>query len=550
MYTNIKDIISEAVFEGFASKRKFGRPADPNAPRRGLIRIDKCTTEELRSSVTGNKKECIMIYLGHVFSDGAQKLVDAIKAAVPQHVISPAVNANGSSKVVLRVNIDMKSEIPMVIPKLRDAIISVGDYAEKSVDTLCERLMDAVDSVVTSKDVETANASRARNWKEMLERLKDPEVRKSLLAYQTTNAYGEQYGHVLSANNVSQILSQCPTASFVTEASTWAKLFDRRVNPGAQRIIVTKADNANYGKYLNQAAKMMGYDSYQDAKKNTNNSNQVMGRIRIIAGNLGGGARNFYDVIMYDVADTTPNDPNNDIWTREIGLSNNLTGELNRAAEEFDKSSNKSKEQMDKIKANREKIEKAKNLEMPNRRAQLKRLCTANKLGIKIDTDAFDGLSDIDFIAKASHQFAKEAASKFGVVLPKSIENLANLATIVVCQSSGIDPGAVTSVRMYYPNAVTEEDAMHTYAICDLILPRLGKAIRPQGIEKIKNESMRRGRLTEKTGGRMIPFGKFLQMSVQRYGQAEPEEEGISGVIEGIIKEEVQRAMVRRFGRR
>lgn len=533
-------ILHEAIIEGFASRRKFGKQDDTDKQRRGLIRIDRCTTEQIRSSLTGKMKECIVVYLSHVYSDGAQALVDAIKRDVPQNVISPAVNNNGSSKVALRINIDMKSELPMVVKKLEGAIKSVGDYNEKSVETLCGNIIDAVDSVVTAKDIENADIKRMSNWKEMLERLKDPKVREALLAFQTTNAYAQQYGHVLTPSNVMQVLSQCPTASFVTEASTWSKLFKRRVNPGAQRIIVKKADNGDYMTYLDAAARQIGYKDFKDAKKRTNNSAQVMGQIRINAGMMSGKKRFYYNVVMYDVADTTPIDPNNDVWTKEIGLSDNLRGVLNNVAAEYDASLNRDDENDTILKANREKIELARQQEMPNRRSQMEKICERNQFGIKVDTSSFAELDDINFIAKAAYMFAKEAAYKFGVVRQEDITSLANSCAIVVCQSSGIDVGLVNSVRLFFPKNITDEEAMNTFTICDSILPKLSSAIRPKDIQKLNMESRERRNMTGRDG-RTMSMERFLDIAAKRYGVPGNDENDV----ERIVKEEVAKTLKR-----
>ena len=126
-----------------------------------------------------------------------------------------------------------------------------------------------------------------------MQKLEDPEVRKRLLKYQMTNDYARQYGHVLSASNVVSILNQFPSASFVVEASTWKKSFNRTIMAGAQPILVKKpipSNNLNLD--LDNAARICGYNSYEDAQTKSKNSTQVLSNIRMTA--LNNRAKNFY----------------------------------------------------------------------------------------------------------------------------------------------------------------------------------------------------------------------------------------------------------------
>lgn len=535
----IESVISEAGFRKFGYKKNL---SDPNSPRKGKIQVDHCKLEKARSAATGQEKEYIAVYLGHVFGDSAQKLVSAINSSVPQTVLNAAQTDKGRSKVVLRVNIDRKEEIPKVVHQLKSAITSLDDYDENSIQNLCDTVYDAVDSVATSGDIENAEQTKIRNWRDMMKRLEDPEVRKQLLMYQTTNDYARQYGHVLSANNVMNILSQCPTASFVTERSTWLNKFKRRVNPGAQRIVVTKASSSTDYKKLDDAARAAGYKDFKDAKLQSGNSTQVINKIRIMANQ--GSNTSFEKVIMYDVRDTTPIDPNHDIWTEKIGLSNNLTGELNQAAAEFDQGLTGTNS--DTMKANKDKIDLAQKNAMPSRRAAMEKLCRTNPWGAQIDPSAFSGLNDADFIARATYQLVKEtAASQFGLVTQGDIERLASLCAIVVCASSGINLSTLQT-RLYAPNSVSDEDAMNAFTICDKIIPRLSNAVRSQNISMVKQESIsrKRSKVNERSGG-MMTLSQFINMAKRKYGVMAQDEDGdvmeATETINRIVTEEVHK---------
>lgn len=507
--------------EAFYGNKKYGKraPSDPNATRKGRIQIDHGAVETKRRA-DGSEREVIAIYLGHVFADGADKLISAINSKVPPTVMVARPTTGGRSKVVLYVNPDKVAEIPSVVQSLGQAIRSLDDYDDSSIEKLCSDVFDHADSVATSSDVESAEKRKIGNWKDMLTRLQDPDVRKALLMYQTTDNYARQYGHVLSPANVKSVLDQCPTASFVTERSTWRSKFNRSVNPGAQRIVVTKPVRGFTGaNVLDDAAREAGYESFADARKKTNGSPQVLGRIKNIASSKSASKyQQFIKVVMYDVADTTPNDPNHDIWTETIGLSNNLNGIINDMAAKFDQEMGDGTDSAA-VAANKATIETAKKMEMPNRRKQMEMLCNNKRLGVNIDTSVFADYDDANFIARAMLQYAKAIAPAYGLVIPGQIEKVANMCAIAICLSSGIDLNAVDKVKLAYPNNATEEEAMHAFTICDKVLPKLSNAVRPQKITMINQESKENnGELVEAMANDVVSFSDFAQMVKSRYG--------------------------------
>ena len=228
MKKTIDHILFEAVDEVI---KKFGKKPSSSFGtngnnKGGQIQIGICKTEVAHSRVTGKDKEFINVEITHVWKDGAQRLIDAINAVVPKNVFI-ATPANQEGKIFLKVNIDMKNEIPNYITKICDAIKQLKEYNETYVDRLCDRLFDYIENVVTSADEEMAQKNAINSWREMLERLNDPKVREKLLLYQTTNDYANIYGHVLKPSNVRDILDQMPTASFVAQRHVWKDIWHR-----------------------------------------------------------------------------------------------------------------------------------------------------------------------------------------------------------------------------------------------------------------------------------------------------------------------------------
>ena len=193
--SEIKDTIRRVLTEAGWSRWKGGggfgggqkKSPGVKGARQGYIQISGVKAEMHKNPATGQDEEYLAIKLGHVYTDGARDLVNAINNAVPQDVMHARANLNGGDRVILYVRVEDKAQINSVVPQLRDAIVSTHDYNEKSIDTLCDVIFDRADRAITSKDKENAQNAKIRNWKDMLQRLQDPDIRKRLLTYQTTN---------------------------------------------------------------------------------------------------------------------------------------------------------------------------------------------------------------------------------------------------------------------------------------------------------------------------------------------------------------------------
>lgn len=545
-------ILKEVVEEGFGKFRKFPKATSQqqgqtDGKRRGKLQIAGCRTEMRKSAVTGEMKEYIAVYLGHVWGDGAESLVNAINGAVPKHIMNAIVtppdgNIKGrdGGRVLIRVNIDMKNEIPNAVNKMAEAIKQLNDYTESSVDKVCDTIFDRVDNVVTSKDEENAQNMAVSNWQEMLQKLNDPEVRKRLLAYQMTDDYARAYGHVLSPGNVNKILNQFPNASFVAEKHTWEAEFNRRVAPGAQRIIVTKPNERITDKTaLDDAARRCGFANYRDAKMRTNGATQVMNQIEIMASKSASGFKN---VIMFDVSQTIPpSDPKLDRWTIEFGLTNNLHGVMNSKSVELD--SHLSAENKELIDRNKQKISAAQQARNKNRRNVLTTLCRV----ARVDMSQMENYDDNEFIAKASYQYAKAMLPKFGIIHPKQMEKIASLCAVATCISCGIDTVPNTYTNAIANGSTTQEEAMTVATITSQIFPKLSKATRTPDIEMVKTESIIRG-LNEAQTGTPISLAQFINICKEYFGvdeQADATNE-VREKIGQIVKEEVVRLLKRK----
>ena len=448
----------------------------------------------------------------HVYfeNDLKDQELDAITSAVPKHVFIARPSKKSENIVVLKVNIDMKNEIPNYIGKMCDAIKQVGEYNERNVDNVCDTIFDYVDEVVTSADEETAQKNAIGSWREILEKLNDPETRKRLLLYQTTNDYANIYGHVLSPGNVQSVLDQMPTASFVAEKHTWNNTFNRQLKPNAKPIIVTKPyDNFTASKIKkDEAARRAGFADYTDARRQTKNSSQVLHKIDMMAKD--NRMPMFYKVKMYDVTDTIPpSDPTKDVWTNEIGLSNNISGILNAEAQKFDDAkTGAAKAQKD---ADMAKISQVQSARWKNRRLAIEKLCYWKKVNVS----SLKTLSDQDFIPRASYAYAKSVMPSYGIIRPDNIERVAAMVGVMVCYMC--DCNVPSEFTNYIKNLgrIANNDVASAYTVMRDLIPRLSKASRLSN-DDLKNLQSQKFNVSNNNGATNESIAKVNKMLNER----------------------------------
>ena len=143
----------------------------------------------------------------------------------------------------------------------------------------------------------------------------------------------------------------------------------------------------------------------------------------------------FIPVVMYDVSQTIPpSDPSLDVWSNEIGLSDNISGVLNQKAQEFDNSMGTSMKATSD--SNKEIIKRTHENRWKYRRAQLQNFCT--KKGI--DLNAIQNEDDANFIAKATYLYSRSVMPSYGIIKPDDINKLAAMCAAAMCISCGIEP--------------------------------------------------------------------------------------------------------------
>ena len=555
----VSRVLNEAGFGGYR-KNRYSSPSGGTQKTTSDVWIKSSKATMVKDPNTGEDKEKIVVTLGINTGFSTKTLADAINKELPPTVMK-ARPLGTSSMVALDIDVDRRDEVYQVVHQLEHAIKQLGTFNDDSVDKMCERIGDAVYDTFTQSDKDASEEMSLKNWGDLVTKLHDPEVRKSLLAYQMSDNYARQYGNVLSPNNVWQILSQFPTAAFVTTRGGWAK-YGRKVNRGAQKIRVTMptsyGNSKNDKSKLDAAAQRLGWRSYDDAKTNSKNAEQVMHNIRMQADDKKSG---FVDVPMYDVSQTTPIDPNNDKWSIEMGLSNNVSGVLNTIASAHNSSIAAGSEDAKKLEQNKKIIDDLIAKAMPNRRAFMEKLCQRNRFGVQVDTRPFSNVSDADFIVRATYEFAKSLGILYGYVKQGDIERLATLCAAAVCISTGISNSMLTTQKVVIPRDITNEDIRNSFTICKTIIPAMAKVTVPKkGTLQMltQNEHINRSiMMISESEKQFYTPAEFVQLVKNVFGVMPPEQNNVTDeveesrrIIKRIVNEEVRRILANKKWRK
>jgi len=485
-----------------ALPKKFNK-FNNNTSSKSFIRISHCEAKKARSKVTGKEKEYLEAYVDGINPTDRQQLINSWAANIPNNIMVAVAHPKYDKGIILKINIDKINELGTTfIDKITNCIKSLGTYNDTSADSFGDSLMDKIAQCPTEADIANSNANIASNWKEMLTKLQDPNFRKTLLNFQTTVACAKKYGHVLSKKNVMSILSQNPMASFVTTPETWRLKFNRQIKPGAQKIIVVKSSNYGNTSWAarNNSARAHGFQDMKDAKDFTKNSVQTIGSIEMDANKGNGG---FYKVIMYDVADTIPpSDPKDDVFTNDMGLINNLTGEINSVAQTKE---DELKAQIGSVQTQQQTQPSASSsTAMKKRKGIIEWLCG------KKNIPTLKNVSDEKFIVDGTYQYSKVMAKSLGYVKPQDIERIALVSTLIVAISSGINEANHKILTGIGGNITyNDNDVMSIFTITNSIIPTMAKKISESKILEVMENK------------KEFTIDDIINMAIKKYGLPE-----------------------------
>jgi len=346
----------------------------------------------------------------------------------------------------LIVKADKVEDFRNLLPTITNELRACNHYTDTSVNDFAEKIENTIEKTPTQAEISANTASIISNWKQLLQSLNDPETKKRFLAFQTTYTCQNSFSDaVLSPKNVIEVQMADPQASFVTDAATWRKRFNRVVVPGAKFIIVTKPEQTIPPENLLNAdpivmrnggwkalCKKSGGPWYGEAWS-------AIKRVRI-NNRL---KTTYYDAKVYDVRFTKPIDPNDDPFLQVANLINNLTGELNMVAQEIMKKDAILRgEAAPDFDAKKEGIQTSEDL-LKYKSFILKK-CKADKIQVQ------EIGSDEDIIANAIYAYAYKIAESYNVLSPQGRAAFASAVLYSVANAINLNSTKVSqAVRIF-----------------------------------------------------------------------------------------------------
>lgn len=320
-------------------RNSYQSSTSQSAPR--LSAADKYKDEGLMATVefakqdkaTGKPFRIINLY--NVDEESAQKIADAISK---KHSVS-WVDRSNHTHILAKV---MESDFEDWMNEDLNAIQWI--LANKKYDDgkpyynadVVRHLGDEIYTSYSMGDKEgakellgTTKSTAMDMWQKYLSTISDPKTLAQLQLY--SRIFGNtQYGHLLSQRNVDLIRTVDPSATFVLTSTMWKKLFNRGVRANAKKLpmriglsskrtatqqaFTAAKDKAGFSGYSDQdLSSQVAYGINLDALRDEDDGDTVPG-------------------YGYDVKDTYLLNGRADTFNTEMGLLNNLNGELNAAA--------------------------------------------------------------------------------------------------------------------------------------------------------------------------------------------------------------------------
>lgn len=218
-----------------------------------------------------------------------------------------------------------------------------GNYSDETI----ENLPGVISNRLTSKSernelFKNAAQSAIDIWLGYLETINDPKTEELLKTYSRVLSDSDEkaYGHMLSVKNVAMIRAIDSNATFVLPESKWVQ-FNRYVIPRAKKFIVYTPNAQNNKLTKNKLQKVIDKCGWKGVPY-YRLPLQTQIEVDIKCNEL--GLCSFRPVIEFDISDTKVMPGKPDLFNQEVGLANNLTGELNAAA--IEQMGDKAKENM------------------------------------------------------------------------------------------------------------------------------------------------------------------------------------------------------------
>ena len=243
---------------------------------------------------------------------------------------------NGSVLLEFVINVDRLDDFKKLLPNIVDILRNSKNYkySDEFLNSFERIMIDRLNSVPSSEEINNSRDRMTKNWKELVATINDPAVRQRIVrkSFIYTDVDGETKSVTLSSDNVQRVLLANPSAIFVTDESTWYRIFKRKVVNRNNYILITKPLHTWISKQDKETACQELYGApYADVvKKYTDKIQRQQFEHGLAKYWTRKEGRVLYEYEkVYDVSDTELIDQNDDPWSKMI-INNNLTGEKNQ----------------------------------------------------------------------------------------------------------------------------------------------------------------------------------------------------------------------------
>lgn len=320
--------------------KKFGQKSAPKADSAankyknyqwGTIAV---TVQPGKGNDILTKQPYKIINLYNIDANSAKAIVEKLNDKSKQRVSKTAwIDRNEPTHILIKV---LDSEIDAWLDggdlnAIQSVLLHSGQYNQDEV----MHLEDEISIGFSSKDKnsikaihDAAGENSMEMWQKYLSTIQDPVTLAQIKLY--SRVYGNtSYGHVLSVKNAMLIRLYDKDATFVMAPNKWKTLFGRGIKRGAKPLpmYVWVPDKS---KVSSQDLELAKNDNGWEGVESSDLSAQVINDLQMKASK---GTGIVIRRVGYDVRDTyLLSGAKEDKWSTEIGLLNNLNGELNSAA--------------------------------------------------------------------------------------------------------------------------------------------------------------------------------------------------------------------------
>lgn len=532
---------------GFGFKGGSGSNVGSSAPQKDLKpKLTHCVSKMVNLQ-NGQQAEVIEGYLIFIQYNSVQKVCDAINSAIPNipgkvSIMKAFPTQGKKGAITLKMN---PSYLKDIIAKWADELDTIiKQVPGHKTGTIGKQLINQIALCPTQEDIKAMEKSIGTNFLELLKNLQDLKVQNKIFAWQVQNKWVEEYGLVLALGNAMAVQMQAPNATFVTTEHGWAE-YNRTIKPGAQKIIIQMPDYRWIPiKYKDAAAAKRGYRDWKDAEANLKGkSKQMLHKLEIEASRLM-GPNSAHNQVVYDVADTIPPaNPADDVWANQIGLLNNLKGELNSAAQaDYDaKNPGDAQKRLAAQQAaqQQQQTTAATNIDIASKRGYaekrlsiLMKKCRDAGISVPLKSNAFIDKKGINIdknipldsiesdILNLSYKYGLVKCPEFYILKPDLQNKIAGYVAVTIAIASGYSLDSHGLKRFIRPNDLTAQDAAVIFKIATEIIPAMGANFKNENTyimgKKIIFEDVELGEENEK-----ISFDQFVNMVHQIFGAPE-----------------------------